>query len=113
MNINNWKIWKDFTKLSRKWVYITGLIFIFMIAVFMFMRNSGENQTTNTGIRTERIQIIKHKKIMQLWQDNTIVKTYRVALGKRNGKKTEKGDCKTPEGKYRITWKNNKSSCYK
>lgn len=51
---------------------------------------------------------------MLLLKDGVIIKTYRVALGKNpDGKKTQAGDQKTPEGSYVIVSRNAHSKYYK
>jgi murein L,D-transpeptidase YafK len=60
------------------------------------------------------ILIIKHQRLMYLRSDETIIKTYTIALGKEPiGDKEFEGDNKTPEGKYLINDKTDKSDFYK
>jgi murein L,D-transpeptidase YafK len=63
----------------------------------------------------DKIIVEKSKKTMKVYQDGTLLKTYRCALGKRSkyGKKEVKGDYKTPEGIYTIDAKNPNSVAYK
>ena len=51
------------------------------------------------------LDLIDHK--------NEVVKTFDIMLGKSPvGSKLQRGDNKTPEGKYKIDWRNPKSSYY-
>lgn len=56
------------------------------------------------------ILVEKSKRRMSLYSKNKKVKTYRVALGANpKGHKLHEGDGRTPEGIYRIAYKNPKS----
>ena len=47
---------------------------------------------------------------MELLRGGKVVKTYRILLGDAPvGHKTRQGDERTPEGRYRITFRNDKS----
>jgi murein L,D-transpeptidase YafK len=62
----------------------------------------------------DNILIIKHQRLMFLRNGETVIKTYAIALGKNPiGPKEFEGDHKTPEGKYLINDKNEKSEFYK
>ncbi len=51
----------------------------------------------------DRVLIEKRAHRLTLYRKGEILKTYRIALGKKPvGKKTTNGDCKTPEGTYSI-----------
>ena len=55
----------------------------------------------------------KKKRILALYRNNKIIKTYRIRLGfNPKGQKEKEGDGKTPEGKYYITHKNPNSNFY-
>ncbi len=58
-----------------------------------------------------KILIQKSERKLLLLHDKDILKTYKIALGPNPiGPKMEQGDGKTPEGKYRIDYRNPKSS---
>ncbi len=64
--------------------------------------------------KADKAIVIKSKRVLMLLKDGEIIKTYRIALGKNpNGRKTQAGDQKTPEGTYVITSRNNSSKYYK
>lgn len=47
---------------------------------------------------------------MELLRDGKVIKTYRILLGDAPvGHKRQQGDERTPEGRYRITFRNDKS----
>lgn len=58
-------------------------------------------------------KIVVHKKSRQLslFNNNTLVKSYPISLGKTPiGHKMQEGDSKTPEGAYTIDWRHPNSS---
>ncbi len=64
--------------------------------------------------KADKMVVIKSKRVMMLLKDGEIIKTYRIALGKNsNGRKTQAGDQKTPEGNYIATSRNQHSKYYK
>lgn len=59
----------------------------------------------------DRIVIEKAARRMQLFQDGTPVRTYRIALGfTPRGDKQRQGDGKTPEGEFTIDRRNSESA---
>ncbi len=55
----------------------------------------------------------KKKRILALYRNNKIIKTYRIRLGfNPKGQKEKEGYGRTPEGKYYITHKNPNSNFY-
>lgn len=60
--------------------------------------------------RADEIRVDKSERRMQLLRDGRVLKTYRILLGDAPiGHKTQQGDERTPEGRYRITFRNDKS----
>ncbi|MEN8895089.1 MAG: L,D-transpeptidase family protein [Yoonia sp.] len=58
---------------------------------------------TYSGPAVDRIQVLKGKRVMQLWHKKTLLKSYDVELGfDPVGHKQIEGDGRTPEGAYRI-----------
>lgn len=63
--------------------------------------------------KADQIVVYKSKRMMYLMKQGRILAKYRVALGKNPvGHKLESGDNRTPEGKYTIDMKNDKSSFF-
>lgn len=59
------------------------------------------------GLRADRILVLKGARKLQLLRAGVIVRTYRIALGfDPKGHKQREGDGRTPEGRYRISWRN-------
>lgn len=60
--------------------------------------------------RIDAIHVDKSERRMELLRDGEVVRAYRVALGDApEGHKREQGDEKTPEGDYRIDFRNGQS----
>lgn len=61
--------------------------------------------------RATSIVVEKHSRRMTLFRDHAPVKTYAIALGRNPvGPKGQEGDGRTPEGRYKIDFKNQRSS---
>jgi murein L,D-transpeptidase YafK len=60
-----------------------------------------------------KIVVIKHKRLLKLYSNDAVVRTYRVALGLNPvDDKVRQGDRCTPEGGFYICLKNHKSQFY-
>jgi murein L,D-transpeptidase YafK len=60
--------------------------------------------------RADEIRVDKSERRMQLLRDGKVLKTYRILLGDAPvGHKRQQGDERTPEGRYRITFRNGRS----
>ncbi|WP_372652320.1 murein L,D-transpeptidase family protein [Halobacteriovorax sp.] len=67
-----------------------------------------------TFAKIVRIEVKKSARTMELIDHNdNVFKTYDIMLGKNPiGPKEKRGDNKTPEGVYKIDWRNPKSSYF-
>jgi murein L,D-transpeptidase YafK len=70
--------------------------------------------TPVTGVRShiiaDSIVVEKEKRTLTLYQTGIAVRTYRIALGGQPvGDKVKRGDGRTPEGLYRVDYKNDQS----
>lgn len=62
------------------------------------------------GLRVDAVLVKKSQRRLYLLREGRVLRTYRVRLGiSPVGPKTRQGDNKTPEGTYRITWRNDRS----
>ena len=60
--------------------------------------------------KADNVLVEKEKRTLTLLREGKVLKTYQVALGNEPlGHKEEEGDGRTPEGIYRIDWRNPKS----
>jgi murein L,D-transpeptidase YafK len=58
----------------------------------------------------DRIVVRKADRTLSLFKDGVVVKSYGVSLGRTPvGPKQQEGDGRTPEGSYRIDWRNPRS----
>ncbi len=64
-------------------------------------------QTAAKPLRADRGVLLKKERTLQLSNQGTVIKTYKVALGgDALGPKTRQGDHKTPEGIYVLDSRN-------
>jgi murein L,D-transpeptidase YafK len=60
--------------------------------------------------QADAIHVVKAARRMELLRDGKVLRSYRVALGGAPvGHKRQQGDNRTPEGDYRITYRNAQS----
>jgi murein L,D-transpeptidase YafK len=66
-----------------------------------------------TPVKNPRIVVYKSERKLELYSDDSLVRTYRVGLGfSPIADKVREGDGATPEGDFYIFVKNNKSAYY-
>ncbi|MFC4350498.1 murein L,D-transpeptidase family protein [Fodinicurvata halophila] len=59
------------------------------------------------------IEVRKGERVLELYRDGEVLASYPIQLGKRpEGPKRFEGDKRTPEGTYRIGWRNPESSFF-
>lgn len=64
-------------------------------------------------LKNPRIVIKKEKRLLEIFDGEKLIKTYKIALGfAPEGDKEREGDGKTPEGEFYIFTKNAKSKYY-
>jgi murein L,D-transpeptidase YafK len=72
-----------------------------------------ENESLKLPLVKPRIVITKNKRLLRLYSDDVVVKTYRVGLGLSPVEdKVRAGDRRTPEGDFYICMKNAHSQFY-
>lgn len=64
--------------------------------------------------QADLVRVYKSARRMELWQENKLLGSYRIALGgaPEAGHKQKSGDQRTPEGHYVIDWRNPRSRAY-
>lgn len=84
-----------------------------MLKIFLclFVLNNSYNMVMAKEVEAiDLILIEKSKRLMSVFHNNKLIKTYKIALGfSPIGHKTKEGDGKTPEGNYFIAGKNQAS----
>jgi murein L,D-transpeptidase YafK len=84
---------------------------IVLLCATMVVASCGSKFKTYNGPEVTSIQVHKTDRKMYLLHNDKVLKTYDVALGFAPvGHKQVEGDGRTPEGTYRISHKNPKSS---
>jgi murein L,D-transpeptidase YafK len=97
----------------RRWI---GLLFatllVALAAGYGALVRSGGSPLPQ-GARADRILIDKSDRMLVLYEGETVLKRYPVALGRvPEGPKRAVGDGRTPEGRYVIDWRNAESCCH-
>ncbi|MFZ0693845.1 MAG: L,D-transpeptidase family protein [Alphaproteobacteria bacterium] len=65
-------------------------------------------------LKADRILVLKAKHILLILNGDTVLDTFRIALGRNPmGPKNRVGDGRTPEGHYVLDWRNAKSRFYR
>jgi murein L,D-transpeptidase YafK len=60
--------------------------------------------------KADLIRVDKSERQLQLLQNGKTIATYSIALGRNPvGDKQKQGDMRTPEGRFKIDWRNSKS----
>lgn len=76
-------------------------------AFFAFVLASVFAQAAETA---DRVLVLKSERKLQLLHSGKVLKEYRVALGRSpTGHKQKEGDGRTPEGVYKIDFRNSDS----
>jgi hypothetical protein len=80
-------------------------------ATLQFLYAPGEKRKSLAkDVKADRIIVEKTKRRLSLLYNGSILKTYRISLGRNpNGPKRKQGDFKTPEGTYQIDYRNRNS----
>src|SRR5688572_8310043 len=84
------------------------ILVVFLLAAAVY--NQWPAQKLDSSKKIDRIVVLKGNRKMEVYSGNELLKTYKISLGKNPvGHKEHEGDGRTPEGKYYISSKNNKS----
>ena len=93
---------------------LTGLLIFSAGAAAQTDPSSGLSSGLTSGLKVDRVLVLKERHILQLLNGGHVLKEYKVALGGSPvGPKTQQGDHKTPEGTYILDSRNSKSQFYK
>ena len=72
------------------------------------------SKTTRANGPVDTVVVKKSQRQLELLSRGQVVRQYRVALGAAPvGHKYREGDQRTPEGRYRLNWRNSQSNFYK
>jgi murein L,D-transpeptidase YafK len=93
-------------EMNRSWRAKTHLMLALLVAVLLALSASAAEQGA-----VDRIVVDKAQRRMDLMSGETVVRSYKIALGSApEGDKQQEGDGKTPEGKYVIEGRNPSSA---
>lgn len=75
--------------------------------------NPKDRQVAALEAGVDYIEVRKSERVLELYRDGKVLASYPIQLGKRpEGHKRFEGDKRTPEGTYRIGWRNPESSFF-
>jgi murein L,D-transpeptidase YafK len=81
-----------------------------LTAVVATAKNTWPPPLAPQSQRADEIRVDKSERRMELLRGGKLLRSYRIALGDAPvGHKRQQGDERTPEGRYRITFRNDKS----
>lgn len=86
-------------------VLVAGLV----LSGILFLAANHKSELASSNISDTPIDLIvieKSQHRLALFSRARMIRDYQVALGRNPGQKEQRGDGKTPEGKYKITEKN-------
>lgn len=86
---------------SFRWIVATLLALPFLLV------GAVADAATSAELQADKVVVLKGKRELQLWHEDTLLDSFRVALGRQpKGHKRFEGDGKTPEGRYYLRgWK--------
>ena len=87
-----------------------GLLAIFSLVLILPDSASAAPDLAPKAEQADAIRVFKSTRRMELLRDGKVLHSYRIALGDAPiGRKRQQGDERTPEGDYRITYRNAQS----
>jgi len=96
---------------KKKHIFFVGVLLLIVAAVCGI---TNANALLAADAKATKIVVEKHHHRMTLYENNNVLRVYRVALGRGDSSaKQYEGDNRTPEGWYVIDGKNNTSQFYK
>lgn len=86
---------------------------VLVLVTGFFCNASFPKQEVLSPMKNPHLIIKKSARRLELFDGDTLIKTYKIALGfAPEGSKEKQGDGKTPEGEFYIFTKNSKSKFY-
>ena len=92
---------------ARSWA-LAALLLLLLAGGATLWRYSGKRW--RSSVKADKVLVEKGERRLTLLRHGQTLKTYRVALGPNvAGHKQAEGDGRTPEGRYRLDWRNPQS----
>jgi murein L,D-transpeptidase YafK len=77
------------------------------LAAILVWPAAGLAETEAPALKADLVLVFKSERLLHLMHGGEIIRSYRVALGTQpDGQKVQEGDGRTPEGAYRLDWRN-------
>lgn len=96
--------------MRRRLIFLSLFLFLCALAVTVFVYTHRHWTPLPAPTMVDRILVEKAERKLSIFREGKLIKTYRVALGANPvGAKEQEGDMKTPEGVYKIDYRNPKS----
>ena len=81
-----------------------------ILTIILLSQSSEASKSPLADPKVDKVIVVKSKRVMMLLSNSSIVRSYKIALGKQPvGSKVRMGDHKTPEGSYKLVSRNPKS----
>jgi murein L,D-transpeptidase YafK len=95
-------------------IFFISFAFISILSgVYIFVPAQKEKPKSLSEVKNPRLVVRKKERLLQIFEDGELIKTYKVALGRApQGDKEIEGDGKTPEGEFYVFTKNDQSKFY-
>jgi murein L,D-transpeptidase YafK len=91
-----------------------GLIWIFPVLALIALTGVAVQPHAETLVQADKVIVLKHERKLYLMRQGESLKWFWIALGRYPvGRKTERGDGRTPEGIYRILGRDASSHYYR
>jgi murein L,D-transpeptidase YafK len=100
-------------RFPRKIFFISFAFISILSGVYIFVPAQKEKPKSLSEVKNPRLVVRKKERLLQIFEDAELIKTYKVALGRApQGDKEIEGDGKTPEGEFYVFTKNDRSKFY-
>jgi len=95
---------------TRAWLLAMLSLAMLSLAMILPPSASAAPELAPKAEQADAIRVFKSTRRMELLRDGKVLRSYRIALGDAPvGRKRQQGDERTPEGDYRITYRNAQS----
>jgi murein L,D-transpeptidase YafK len=89
---------------------LRGFAFILIAMALVLSPPASATPELPAGIKADTVLVLKGERRLLLLRNGHALESYRIALGRNPvGPKVEEGDGRTPEGRYRLDWRNPES----
>jgi murein L,D-transpeptidase YafK len=92
--------------------WLSYVVLVVLVTAFTAVRADAQwpPRLARETERADEIHVVKHERRMDLLRHGRVIRSYSIRLGDQPyGHKRHQGDERTPEGRYRISFRNDKS----